>query len=73
MALETQKAAFLTISSILQRMQMNSQVKRYIGKGPEESQVQEFVFPWNWHMDIVTNPEAPRTQVPRGFMEDEMD
>ena len=51
------------LQKLLERLQMNSQMKRYTEWGLEVSQVQELLFLWNynvtpsWHVDEFTHLE----------------
>ena len=53
---------------------MNSQVKKYLGRGPEGFRAQQLLSLWHWgaqssSMDVFTNLEAPGTPCYWDFME----
>lgn len=48
MAHRTQENTLLIFTGLLYKMQIDSQMKRYIGRGPKGSWVQGFLSPWSW-------------------------
>ena len=43
----------------MERIQINNQMRRYIGPGLGGSQVQELLFPWSWGVSLSTWMSSP--------------